>query len=232
MGAHLLLTCAVIDDDKTPDWEAARQCINDLTVDQFQDNTMLLDQFDPDLLAYHEDAGSDEGSCEKLNAEPLRDRLRADVREFREAIDGDRTDIDYLIVRDAKVWVTGGLSWGDQPSELCSPMHRLHLAGVLAAAGFDAGQEGTAAGENAGCDRCGTNDRISGSRYCEACIDDGYRVFVNGRPETEYLHDTAADARDEAFLVAEQTQDGVADVHGPGDYRERIALAERAGGTR
>ena len=117
-------------------------------------------------------------------------------------------------------------------SELCSPMHRLHLAGVLAAAGFDGGQEGTAAGENAGCDRCGTNDRPPGSRYCEACIDDGYRVFVNGRPETEYLHDTAADARDEAFLVAEQTQDGVADVHGPGDYRERVELAEHTGGTR
>jgi hypothetical protein len=232
MGANLLLTCAVIDTDKPPDWEAAGLRINAMTAEQFQDNTLLLDQFDPDLVTYHADPGSDGEQGERLNTEPLRDRLRADVREFREAIEGERTDIDYLLVRDAKVWVTGGMSWGDQPSELCSPVHRLHLAGVLAAAGFDGGPDGTAAAENAGCDRCGTNDRTPGSRYCRACVDDGYRVFVNGRPETEYLHDTAADARDESFLVAEQTQDGIADVHGPGDYRERVELAEHTGGTR
>ena len=171
MGACLMLTCAVIDDEKTPDWEAAELHIENMTVDEFDDSPVLLDQFDPDLVSYHEDAENDDETSEKLNVEPLRDRLRADVREFREALDGERTDIDYLLVRGAKVWVTGGVSWGDQPSELSSPMHRLHLAGVLAAAGFDGGQEGTAAGENAGCDRCGTNDRAEDSRYCQACVD-------------------------------------------------------------
>lgn len=225
MGAHLLLTYAVIDENQGPQWEAAELQIENMTVEEFQDNPVLLDQFDPGLVTYHEDAESDNESGEQLNAEPLRDRLRADLRELREAIDGERTDIDYLIVRGAKVWVAGGLSWGGAPSQLFSSIHRLHLAGVLAAAGFDADLESTAAGENAGCDRCGTNDRAEHSRYCQACIDDGYFVHVAGRRETGELHDTAKDARDEALLVAKQTLGAPVEVRGPSDYRERIDAA-------
>jgi hypothetical protein len=230
MGACLMVTCAVIDDEETPDWEAAELHIKNMTVDEFDDNPVLLDQFDPDLVCYHEDAENDDETSEKLNIEPLRDRLRADVREFREGLDGDRADIDYLLVRGAKVWVTGGMSFGDHPSELCAPIHRLHLAGILAAAGFDGEMPSDAAGKNAGCDRCGTNDRAADSRYCQACIDDGYFVYVYGRLETGWLHDTAADAREEALLVAEQVHDEPVEVRGPRHYCEPID-GDAAGGA-
>jgi hypothetical protein len=235
MGECLILTCAVIDDDKTPDWDAAQQLIDGLTVEQFEDNAKLQEQFDPDLITHHDDSSVDADAREQLHTGPLRARLHADLHEFREGLNGDRADIDYLLVRGAKVWVTGGMSFGDEPSELCSPIHRLHLAGVLAAAGFDSAMPSDAAGENAGCDRCGTNDRAADSRYCQACIDDGYFVYVHGRLETGYLHDTAADAREEALLVAEQVQDEPVEVRGPRHYRETIdgdvSGAEPAGGA-
>lgn len=37
---------------------------------------------------------------------------------------------------------------------------------------YDSGDEDDG---NAGCDRCGSADRVEGSRYCEGCIDDGGR---------------------------------------------------------
>jgi hypothetical protein len=229
MGASLLLTCAVIDDGSTPDWQAAERHIDDMTVEQFQDNDELLDQFDPDLVAYDEDTEDDIEPAGGLDPDPLRERLREDLRELREGVEGERTDIDYLLVRGARVWVTGGMSWGDPGSELSTPIYRLHLTGALAAAGFDDGSQPTIAGENAGCDRCGTNDRASGSRYCQACIEKAYRVFAI-QCASDMLHDTAAAARGEAFLVAAQTE-GRAEIRGPGDYRERVELATaRPGG--
>ena len=77
---------------------------------------------------------------------------------------------------------------------------------------------------NAGCDRCGTNDRAPEAKYCQACIEASYRVYVDGAVETGYIHDTPQDAHDEAFLVAESALEGTVEVRGPNGYRKVVAV--------
>lgn len=82
---------------------------------------------------------------------------------------------------------------------------------------------------NPGCDRCGTNDRTVHSRYCQACLNDGYCVHAESGPAGGTLYDDAATARSEALLAAADAADATAEVHGPDGYRERIELGADQG---
>ncbi|MGH2903563.1 MAG: hypothetical protein ACRDK7_08280 [Solirubrobacteraceae bacterium] len=62
---------------------------------------------------------------------------------------------------------------------------------------------------------------VKGDRVC---LPGGYRVYVSA-PQSGRLHQTPADAREEAFLAAGQAEDGIAEVRGPDGYRERIDSA-------
>jgi hypothetical protein len=135
MGEALILNAAVIDEDKIPDWIAAEQRIDTVTADEVDDELEVLERYvrEPDDQPSDDQPGEDPD----IDIERLRRDLRSDLRAFREGVEDRRSDLDYLLVRGARVWVTGGPSWGDDPSDLCSPMRRLHAAGVLGAAGFD-----------------------------------------------------------------------------------------------
>ncbi len=131
MSEVLMMTCAVIDEDNTPDWDAAERRITAITESELTDRTDLAERFTAD------NGEDDPRSASEVDIEALKRRLREDLREFREGLEGERTDLDYLLVRGARIWVTGGPSFGDEPTEMTNPMNRLELAGVLAAAGFD-----------------------------------------------------------------------------------------------
>lgn len=127
MGADLLLTFAVIDEARSPVWSAAERRIAAVS--------------EKELEAWLGEVGegeyADEHEPDRLAMDRVRRSLQEDLAAFRDGVEGNRRDMDWLAVRGARVWVTGGMSWGDEPSDLSAPLKRLHAAGVLAAAGFD-----------------------------------------------------------------------------------------------
>jgi hypothetical protein len=143
MGDALLLNAAVIDEDKSPDWAAAEQRIAAVTAEEIDDELDVLEPYtlDPEDHRVEPVAG---GELE-IDIDRLRRDLRGDLQAFRDGVDHQRSDLDYLLVRGARVWVTGGPSYGDDPSDVYPSMRRLHAAGVLAAAGFDGDHDPTAA---------------------------------------------------------------------------------------
>jgi hypothetical protein len=121
MGADLLITALMLDERREPDFEAAERAISAL---------QGADVTDPDWFDGH-DPEDPEG------LEQIRAVLRADLQELREAIAGCR-EMAEMIVRGARLHLTGGMSWGDGPTEVWDVIARLRaVRGVLAAAGFE-----------------------------------------------------------------------------------------------
>ena len=120
MGADLLITALVVDENRELDYEAADRAIAALDA---------LDILEPDYF--------DEDPDEPEGLEQIRASLRADLRELREAIEG-YFEIALVHIRGATVYLTGGMTWGDGPTEVWDVIARLRaVRGVLAAAGFE-----------------------------------------------------------------------------------------------
>ena len=121
MGADLLIASLVVERDRSLDFEAGRAAIDRLTPE---------DIFEPDLY-FDEDPQTGAG----LGA--IRERLRAELDELKLGLSHSR-EIGWIEVRGALVYLTGGLSYGDSPTELFETIDRLRAAsGVLAAVGFE-----------------------------------------------------------------------------------------------
>jgi len=120
MSADLLITALVVDEDRELDYEAADRAISAL------DGTDVLE---PDWF--------DDDPEEPEGLERIRASLRADLRSLREAIEG-YFEIAAMKVRGATLYLTGGMSWGDGPTEVWDVIARLRsVRGVLTAAGFE-----------------------------------------------------------------------------------------------
>jgi hypothetical protein len=123
MSADLLLAALVVDEERQLDFDAADRAIAAL---------QGLDVTEPDFFVGH-DPDRPEG------LEQIRAALRSDLRELRDAIEGRRyLEIAEMNVRGARLYITGGLSYGDGPTEIWDAIARLRaVRGVLAAAGFE-----------------------------------------------------------------------------------------------
>lgn len=120
MSADLLITALVLEEDREPDYEAAERAIAAVE----GSDVLESDRFD-------EDPDEPDG------LERIRAALRADLRELREAIEG-YLEIAEMNVRGATLYLTGGMSWGDGPTEVWDVIARLRsVRGVLTAAGFE-----------------------------------------------------------------------------------------------
>jgi hypothetical protein len=121
MSADLLITALVVDEDRELDFEAADRAIGALGSDDVIESD-FFDDHDPD---------EPEGLAE------IRSALHADLSELREAIEHG-VQIVELRFRGAAVYVTGGMSYGDGPTEVWDVIFRLRaVRGVLAAIGFE-----------------------------------------------------------------------------------------------
>lgn len=134
MGSALLLMTAVIDEGASPDWEAAATAVEAweprlLSEDEFRQAVNAL----PALEEY--DAQGPEAADQ---LEEIRNVLRSALELVKGAVeaDGDAA-LTWITVRGAKVWIAGGSSWGDSPSESFDALWRLEATGILAAAGFE-----------------------------------------------------------------------------------------------
>ena len=126
MSACMLITALIVDEKRELDFETADRAVTAL---------QGLDVREPDSFIDH-DPDEPEG------LEQIRAILRSDLRELREAIEGYQ-EIAELKIRGATLYITGGLSWGDGPTEIWDVIDRLRsVRSVLSAAGFEHEDEG------------------------------------------------------------------------------------------
>ena len=128
MSAELLLAVLVIDEIKAPDFAAAHRAVEAIESADILEDDHFEDR-DP------EEPGDLRG---------IRHRLHLDLRDLEASLASWREVADF-IVRGAVVYVSGGMSSGDPPTETYGLIWRLRAVdGVLAAAGFEeAGAEST-----------------------------------------------------------------------------------------
>ncbi|MBS1895456.1 MAG: hypothetical protein JST59_29505 [Actinobacteria bacterium] len=121
MSAELLVSVLVIDETQTPDFAAAHRAVEAIEP---------ADVLEPEYF-------DDWDPGESAGLRRVRHRLHLDLHELQTSLTSWR-EVAEFIVRGALVYVSGGLSHGDSPTETCSLIWRLRaVAGVLAAAGFE-----------------------------------------------------------------------------------------------
>jgi hypothetical protein len=121
MGAEMLIACLAIDEDLHPDFAAAHRAVDVVISSDIEERDEFLDLPDPDtrdgLSALHQD-------------------LHRCLTELEQALSG--REFTCMALRGANVYVTGGFSWGDSPTEAFVLVNRLRaVRGVLAAAEFE-----------------------------------------------------------------------------------------------
>lgn len=121
MGADMLIASLVIGEGQRPEFKAAHRAVDALTAAEVVEAEEFCDL--PDLA-----------TSEGLRT--LREDLHLRLDELERALDS--REFTWTSVRGATVYVTGGLSWGESPTEAFDVVDRLRaVRGVLAAAGFE-----------------------------------------------------------------------------------------------
>jgi hypothetical protein len=124
MGADLCLTYVTIRRDKKPNWDAGQAAINRL-----DKKWKAAVKRDPDFVP-------DEDTFGGRDAEDIISDLKADLSDLKEGVKGLRRDMTTIIVGIWDIYVTGGMSWGDDPTDLYAGLRRLYDAGIIKACGF------------------------------------------------------------------------------------------------
>jgi len=121
VGADLLISALVIDEGAAPDFAAAHTAVDSIGAQQVE----FPDEF------WDHDPETDLG----LGA--IREELHDSLAELEAALQQSR-ELTSMQLRGATVYLTGGLSSGDTPTELFETFMRLWaVPRVLAAAGFE-----------------------------------------------------------------------------------------------
>jgi len=104
----------------SPDWNALDQALDAMSAD-------ALTAFEPDLYSI---------DPKEVDPEQMRARLRKVATAVRSAIEGGSRELDVLTVPGWRIYVTGGASWGDAPTDLFEHFRDLSITGLAEAAGF------------------------------------------------------------------------------------------------
>ena len=126
MGADLLVAYLTIDCGKQPDWKAGARKITELA-------TTALDAWPGDYLEYR---GIQQGD-QSEDRQAYVNELEADLKAAELAWKHDLRDAVCCDISNKVVLISGGMSWGDDPTETYTSIWRLHLSGVAKTCGFD-----------------------------------------------------------------------------------------------
>jgi hypothetical protein len=121
MGADLLIACFSEPMDKNfkPDWDKARTWIEEQSKVWIKTDTLPNEI---DWMGEPEDAGK---------------QLLGYLQQVEEAYDAGRRDLCSLEFPPVRVHLTGGMSWGDDPSDIYQPINILNELGLLDMVGFN-----------------------------------------------------------------------------------------------
>jgi hypothetical protein len=117
MGADMLIAYAVDRHGRTV--EELEELISGLTVDDA--DRIFTDAEQAGYAELHDPV--EDGEV----LEYVQDRLRVAV----EGVRGPRRDITVLEFGGETIWLTGGLSWGDDPTEMFMPLIYLEASGIF-----------------------------------------------------------------------------------------------------
>lgn len=129
MGNDLLISTLAIQSDRKPDWDAARKLIPTLTAEELERAVFDWSGGDP---PGDENGELDIPACQKMLSEVL-DEVWAIVEN---GIEHRHLYATPYIVPGWTVWITGGDSWGDSPSDEFDLFAAFLDSGLAEAAGF------------------------------------------------------------------------------------------------
>ena len=138
MGADMFIRGAWIGRHRDPDFDAMRARASSVTVEQLAETDDAEAFGARPFLGRRADATVDLGPyvLDDSTIDDVRLALTADVDEFENAWNGKDREAAGLEIGPYYSMLTGGMSWGDSPSELYECMNRLEAGGVLQAGGF------------------------------------------------------------------------------------------------
>jgi hypothetical protein len=151
MGADLLVTWLVIDKTKEPDIEAGREAVRNLPVEKLNEayeeieGSDIASWEDPDNEKGYLDPMSiddddlDSGELTEVGREALKAWALKIVDRFEDEVIGGGRDMVLFPVRGAHIYLSGGMSWGDSPTDAFNLIGAMFTLGqpVLEAMGFE-----------------------------------------------------------------------------------------------
>jgi hypothetical protein len=126
MGADLILEWLQIDKDKQPDFQAGAKYLEELA-------KKPMAEWPEDYIARH--LGSD---LSEYKPEEEVDTLKATLKHVEGAWETGYRDTSVIEVCHKQLLITGGMSWGDDPTESFADIDRALTSGLSKACGFDA----------------------------------------------------------------------------------------------
>lgn len=121
MGADLILAFAEIEKGKDPNWDAAADHIN--AGGWLDDDEVIVDL----LGLFREESGWDDDARSRVHS-ALENVMDMWARKYRDA--------GVLHLKHTDLLVSGGMSWGDSPTDSYDDIMLLRVTGALEAAGF------------------------------------------------------------------------------------------------
>lgn len=116
MGADMFISALAARRGTSLDWDTAELAIR------------ALDRLELERIA--DELGWDEDD------DDVAERLRGAVQAVRKALTGGSRELDVLEFGTWDIYVTGGLSWGDSPTDLFDAFWALDASGLATAIGF------------------------------------------------------------------------------------------------
>jgi hypothetical protein len=123
MGADLVVSCLAIRVDRKPDWEAAHAWLK-----QNEDKAI-------DAWLLHEEELTDRDPPARSEIVEL---LHEAINEVANGLDGGSRQISWVRFGDYRIYMTGGMTWGDDPTDEFGPWETFKcVPGLSEAAGFE-----------------------------------------------------------------------------------------------
>ena len=124
MGADLCLEYVTIKKSKKPNWAKGLAVIKTLEKNY---------KTDPESFEFDEDTFGPE-----IDGSEVIDLLKSDFIEFKKGVKKlQHRDITRITVGPYYAYITGGMTWGDEPTNLYGSIARLTAYGITKACGFD-----------------------------------------------------------------------------------------------
>lgn len=137
MGADMIAATIWLAQGTEPDWEKAETTLAGFTCPAggFPEDHDLSDTIVEDMiLGEYEDK---EASTDKQRKEIVDGILKGAYQVVKDGVEGKRRDMTFSVFAGWVVYISGGLSWGDAPTDAEEAIRNLSGTGILEAAGFN-----------------------------------------------------------------------------------------------
>lgn len=136
MSADMIAATLWIPENKNPDWQAAEEALAQFTCpeDGFPADSPLSGHWLEDEIV---DEYTDKEAKTNRERKAIVDGiLSGALKVIRQAVEGHRRDTTYVIYAGWIVYITGGFSNGDVPTDTAEAIYKIGETGLLEAAGF------------------------------------------------------------------------------------------------